>query len=150
MNEFEEFYVHGSVNCISILIIVQRDATQSSLFYSASSLYVFRVSTTPITRSTQNCNYSLRYWSSYLPPTWPNLATVEGGSCTKSMTVLCTPGDGRGWNPKHVEWTCRIINRLLCVVSRWTVISIIWNSTNLYLFWSMLSILSLSGISRSV
>ena len=24
--------------------------------------------------------------------------------------------------PKHVEWTCRIINRLPCVASRWTII----------------------------
>ena len=48
--------------------------TKQSIYYSASSLYMFRVSTTPISRSTQNCNYSLRYWSyflcSYLPPTW--------------------------------------------------------------------------------
>ena len=29
------------------------------------------------------------------------------------VTVLC------GWYPKHVEWTCRIVNRLLCVASRW-------------------------------
>jgi len=47
--------------------------TKQSIYYSASSLYMFRVPTTPITRSTQNCNYSLRYWSnvlcSYLPPT---------------------------------------------------------------------------------
>ena len=106
--------------CRSILITVQRDATQSSLFIilqvhstcfgcqphpssgvhktvtvssgtghiflcaatsfqrgqdSASSLYMFRVSTTPIIRSTQNCNYSLRtgriFLCSYLPPTWP-------------------------------------------------------------------------------
>jgi len=28
-------------------------------YYSASSLYMFRVSATPIIRSTQNCNYSL-------------------------------------------------------------------------------------------
>ena len=42
--------------------------TKQSTFYSASSLYMFRVSTTPIIRSTQNCNYSLRY----LPPTWPS------------------------------------------------------------------------------
>ena len=35
--------------------------TKQSIYYSASSLYMFRVSTTPITRSTQNCNYSLRY-----------------------------------------------------------------------------------------
>jgi len=54
-----------------LLIIVQRDATQKSIYYSASSLYMFRVSTTPIIRSTQKFNYSLRYWSyflcSYLP-----------------------------------------------------------------------------------
>ena len=40
------------------------------------------------------------------------------------VTVLCTPDDGCGWHPKHVEWTCRIINRLLCVASRWTVTNI--------------------------
>ena len=49
--------------------------TKQSTCYSASSLYMFRVSTTTIIRSTQNCNYSLRYWSyflcSCLPPTWP-------------------------------------------------------------------------------
>ena len=51
--------------------------TKQSIYYSASSLYMFRVSTTPIIRRAQNCNYSLRYWSyflcSYLPPTWPSL-----------------------------------------------------------------------------
>ena len=92
---------------------------------------MFRVSTTPIIRSTQNCNYSLRYCSyflcSYLPPTWPSLITLEGGSCTVPetvVTVFCTPDDGCGWRPKHVHWTCRIINRLLCVTSRWTIINI--------------------------
>ena len=77
--------------------------TKQSINYSASSLYMFRVSTTPIIRSTQNCNYSLRYWSyflySYLPPTWSSLATLEGGSCTVPeavVTVLCTPDDGCG------------------------------------------------------
>jgi len=38
---------------------------------------MFRLSTTHIIRSTQNCNYSLRYWSyflcSYLSPTWPEV-----------------------------------------------------------------------------
>jgi len=54
-----------------------------SIYYSASSLYMFRVSTTPIIGSIQNCNYSLRYCGSiYLPPTWPSLVTLEGGSCT--------------------------------------------------------------------
>ena len=61
--------------------------TKQSIYYSASSLYMFRVSTTPIIRSTQICNRSLRYWScSYLPPTWPSLATLQGGRCTKNMT----------------------------------------------------------------
>ena len=35
--------------------------TKQSIYYSASSLYMFRVSNTPIIRSKQNCNYSLRY-----------------------------------------------------------------------------------------
>jgi len=77
--------------------------TKQSIYYSASSLYMFRVSTTPIIRSTQNYNYSLRYWSyflcSYHPPTWPSLAMLEGGSCTVPqavVTVLCSPDDGCG------------------------------------------------------
>ena len=60
-----------------------------------------------------------------------NLATLEGGSFTQkiwpapgaAVTVLCTPDDGCGGHPKHVEWTCRIINRLLCVPFRWTIIN---------------------------
>jgi len=32
--------------------------TKQSIYYSASSLYMFQVSTIPIIRSTQNCNYS--------------------------------------------------------------------------------------------
>jgi len=72
--------------------------TKQSIYYSASSVYMFRVSTAPIIRSTQNCNYSL-------PPTW---VTLEGCKCL---------------TPKHVEWTCRIINRLsclhVCAVHQW-------------------------------
>jgi len=62
-----------------------------AVYYSASSVYMFRVSTTPIIRSTQNCSYSLRYWSYFL---CSYLATLEGGSCTVPeavVTVLCTP-----------------------------------------------------------
>ena len=104
--------------------------TKQSIYYSASSFYMFRVSTTPIIRNTQKCNYSLRYWSyflySYLLPTWPSLATLEGGSWPVPeavSTVLFTPDDGCGWHQKRVEWTCVIINRLLCVASRWTIIN---------------------------
>jgi len=39
-----------------------RCKTKQSIYYSASSLYMFRVSNTPIIRSTQKCNYSLQYW----------------------------------------------------------------------------------------
>jgi len=41
-----------------------------------------------------------------------------------AFTVLCTPDDGYGWHLKHVESTCRLINRLLCVASHWTIINI--------------------------
>ena len=47
-----------------ILITVQRDATQSSLiYYFASSLYMFRESTTSIIRNTQNCKYRIRCYA---------------------------------------------------------------------------------------
>ena len=85
--------------------------TKQSIYYSASTLNMFRVSTTPIIRSTQNCNYSLQYWLYFLcryllPPTWSSLATLEGSSCTVSeavVAVLCTPDDGCGSHAKHVE-----------------------------------------------
>ena len=47
--------------------------TKQSVYYSASSLYMFRVSTTPIIRSTQN-----------LLPTWPHWREVL---CTPVITV---------------------------------------------------------------
>ena len=57
---------------------------KQSIYYSASSLYMFRVSTTPTTRSTQNCNYSLRYCAATsFQRGQANLATLEGGSCIK-------------------------------------------------------------------
>jgi len=43
--------------------------TKQSIYYSASSLYMFWVPTTPIIRSTQNFNYSLRYWSYFCAAT---------------------------------------------------------------------------------
>ena len=100
------------------------------IYYYASSLYMFRVSTTPIIRRTQNCNYSLWYWSYFCAatslqrdkawPRWREVAAVPEAV----VTVLCTFDDGCGWHTKHIEWTCRIINRLLCVASRWTIINI--------------------------
>jgi len=75
---------------------VQRDATQSSLFI------ILQV------RST--CFGFQPHPSS--------------GVHKAAVTILCTPDDGCGWHPKHVQRTCRIINRLLCVASHWTSIFI--------------------------
>ena len=105
--------------------------TKQSIYYSAGSLYMFRVSTTSVIRNTQNCNYSLRYCAAtslqrgQAWPRWREVAVQKIWSVPEAVvTVLCTPYDGCGWHPIHVEWTCRIINRLLCVASRWTIISI--------------------------
>ena len=56
---------NGSKNTAeSVLIKIQLDATVCSLIYfTAKSLYMFRVSTTPTIRSTKNCKRSLRYRS---------------------------------------------------------------------------------------
>jgi len=112
-----------------------------AVYYSASSPYKIRVSTTTNIRSTQNCNYSLRYCN-YLPPTWSSWPLWKEVAVQKTwtvleavVTVLCTPDNGYVWHPKHVEWICRIINKLLLVASRWTIIDIdhrctetcIWN-----------------------
>jgi len=89
---------------------------------------MFRVSTTPIIRSTQYCNYSLRYCAAISlqhGQAWPRWREVAAWQVPGALvTVLCTPDDVCGWLPKHVEWTCRIINRLLCVASRWAIINI--------------------------
>ena len=65
-----------------MLIIVQRDATQSSPFII------------------------LQVHSTSLQSSQANLATLEGDNCTVPeavVTVFCTPDDGCGWHPKHVE-----------------------------------------------
>jgi len=64
--------------------------TKQSIYYYASSLYMFWVSTTPIIMSTQNCKYSLRYWSYFLcsyPPTWLSTKnTTSTGGCSYSFS----------------------------------------------------------------
>ena len=60
-----KFYVRGSVHRESMWIIVQRDATMYSLLYFCKLLYMFRVVTPPIIRSTYNCNYSIWHWSNF-------------------------------------------------------------------------------------
>ena len=123
-----------------ILIIVQRDATQSSLFI------ILQVQSTCFgcqphpksglhkTVTTASGTGHIFCAATSLQHGQASLATLEGGSCTipeAVVTVLCTPDDECGWHPKHLEWTCRIINRLLCVASRWTIINICYR---VYLF----------------
>ena len=87
------------------LIIVQRDATQSSLFI------ILQVHSTCF-----GCQ--------------PHKSSVQKTVTTASGTghMFCAPTfpqrDQASLATKHVEWTCRIINRLLCVASRWTIINI--------------------------
>ena len=108
-------WFRASLICISNCLT--RCNTKQSIYYSASSLYMFWVSTTPIIRSTQNCNYSLWYWSYFffflqLPPsnvtTWPRWREVAAQKIwpvpEAVVTVLCTTDDGCVWHPKHVEW----------------------------------------------
>ena len=55
---------------ILFLIYFQQDATLHSLFISGKLLYMFRVVSAPIIRSTYNCIYSIWYLSNrycYLP-----------------------------------------------------------------------------------
>jgi len=107
---------------IKFLMIVQRDATLIILFI------ILQVHSTcfgyqPHPSSAVHKTVTTASGTVQLPPS--SLATLEGGSCTVPeavVTVLCTPDDGCGWHPEHVEWTCRIINRLLCFASRWTII----------------------------
>ena len=63
--------------------------TKQSIYYSASSLYMFRLSTTPIIRSTQNSNCSFQYCS-YLSPTWPTWPRWRELPAQINMT--CTGG----------------------------------------------------------
>ena len=134
------FYVHGSAHRWSVLITVQRDATQSSLFTILqvhSTCFWWQTHLLSGVRKTVTTASGTGhiFLCSYLPPTWLGLATLEGGRCKVPeavVTVLCTPDDVCGWHSKHVEWTCRIINRLLCVASRWTIINI-YHQT--YLSW---------------
>ena len=127
--------VQRSISSRSVTVIINncltRCNTKQSIYYSASSLYMFRASTAPIIRSTQNCNYSLRYCAATSLQRdqawlrWNEVAVQKICPVPEAVvTVLCTPDDGCSWHPNHVEWTCRIIKRLLYVASRWTIINI--------------------------
>ena len=114
------------------LIIVQRDATQNSTFIILqvhSTCFGYQPHpSSGVHKSVTTSSGTVQL----LPSNVAKLGHVGGRQLHKKIrpvpeavvTVLCTPDDWCGWHPKHVEWTCRIINRLLCVASRWTIINI--------------------------
>ena len=123
---FGGFYVYGPVHRWSILITVQQDATQSSLFiilqfhctcfgcqpHPSSGLHKTVTTASDIVQLPPS-NVAKLTW-----PLWREVAPQNTWSVPETVvTVLRTPDNGCGWHPKHVEWTCRIINRLFCVAS---------------------------------
>jgi len=66
----------------SMSIIVQQDPTMYSLLYFCKLLFIFRVVTPPIIRSTYNCNYCTWHCSNrlcYLPLSWSSWYGSRGG-----------------------------------------------------------------------
>jgi hypothetical protein len=137
-----ELVKHSRTLCLrfrdrwSTLIIVQRGETQSSLFI------ILQVHSTcfgcqphpssgvhkTVTTASGTGHISCAAVAKLAWPRWREVAAQEILPVPEAVvTVLCTLNDGCGWHPKHVEWTCRIINRLLCVASRWTIINIFQN-----------------------
>ena len=92
--KFNEHPINYIIKCPA------RCNTKQSIYYSDSSLYMFRVSNTPIIHKT----VTTASGTVQLPPSNAvKLATLEGGRCTKIWpvpvavdTVLCTP-DWQDW-----------------------------------------------------
>ena len=123
--------IYGSLG-VKRLITVQLDETTSSLFIILqvhSTCFVCQPHPSPGVHKTVTTvsgtvqpppsNVAKLAW-----PRWMEEAVQKIRPVSEAVvTILCTPYEGCGWHPKLVEWTCRIINRLLCVTSRWTVIN---------------------------
>jgi len=60
-----KFNVRESVHRESTSIIVQQDSSVYSFLYFCKLLYMFRVVTPPIIRSTYKCNYSIWHWANF-------------------------------------------------------------------------------------
>ena len=102
---WNKFYIYGSVHRWSILIIVQRDATQSNLFIilqihstrfrcqTHPSSGVHKTVTTAFGTAQLLCSYFSPTWSSW--PGWKEVARQKMWLVPKAVvTVLCTPADG--------------------------------------------------------
>ena len=120
-SEWQLLEFKGDVLCTAVLlvIIVQWDATQSSLFIilqvhctrlgchphpsSAVHKTVTTASGTGHIFCAATCIQRGQAW-----PCWREVAAVP----EVAVTVLCIPDDGCGWHPKHVEWIYLNINQL--------------------------------------
>jgi len=102
------FYVYGSVHRWSVLITVQRDATQSSLFIILevhSTCFECQPHPSSEVHKTVNTASGTGHIFVQLPPSnVANLGSLDRGTFTKIwsipealVTVLCTPDDGCGW-----------------------------------------------------
>ena len=94
-----------------------RCSTKQSIYYSASSLYTFRVSTTPIIRNTQKSNHSLRHCAatslqrgqaSLAMLSWPPYAVVHSLSFLTMGIIM-----------PETCWDKRLIINITLVASCW-------------------------------
>ena len=89
--------------------------TQHKAVYLLFCKFTLHVSGFNHTHHQEHIKLQMQPW-----PRWREIVAVPEAV----VTVLCTSDDGCGWHPKHLEWTCRIINRLLCVSSLCKLIQI--------------------------
>ena len=95
----------GFNSAFKVLITVQRDATQSSLFI------ILQVHWTCFGRQPHPSSrvHKTVTTASSLQPSWPRWRQVAAKKIwtvpVAVVTVLCTPDDGCGWHPKHEEST---------------------------------------------
>ena len=85
---FMEFYIHGSVHCNSILIRSNKMQQYAGIYLLQNHSTCFVCPSHP-SSGVHKTNCSLWY-SNNLPPTWPDLAMLEEGCCSDTMT--CTRG----------------------------------------------------------
>ena len=109
--------------CPRIVSVFQYNPTSCNVtqfIYICKLLYMFRVVSPPIIRSTHNCIYSIWYLSDrycYLP--LPRQVAVTVWQVPDAVdTVVCAPDDGWRYHPKHVEQFTDI-NKLCYVASCW-------------------------------
>ena len=104
----------------------------TQFIYLWKLLYMFRVVSPPIIRSTHNCIYRIWYLSNrycYLLPSWRSWNCRARQVPAAVDTTVCAPDDGWRYLPKHVEQFPEIY-KLCNVASCWTYIKIYLRCTD--------------------